>query len=175
MEIRRRRRKPRKQYIVDIKQWTQLTPSQCVRAADDRKRWKQLVSQAVVAKTIIILVNYTSRSRGFDSYVASLSRMQCARGYVSVRMRACVWCVCVCVCVCVACVCVACACVCVCIWVLTRMRMSTRINEKGFTFYPFKYPKFTAEIRRTNLTGDQNKCGRDRDHGIVARRLGGGL
>ena len=35
--------------------------------------------------------------------------------------------------------------------------------------------KFTAEIRRTNLTGDQNKCGRDRDHGIVARRLGGGL
>ena len=26
-----------------------LTPSQCVRAAEDRSRWKQLVSQAMVA------------------------------------------------------------------------------------------------------------------------------
>ena len=32
-----------------IKQWTQLTTSQCVRAAEDRSRWKQLISQAMVA------------------------------------------------------------------------------------------------------------------------------
>ena len=45
----RRRGRPRKQYIDNIKQWTQLTTSQCVRAAEDRSRWKQLVSQAMVA------------------------------------------------------------------------------------------------------------------------------
>ena len=49
VEARRRRRRPRKQYIDNIKQWTQLTTSQCVRAAEDRSRWKQLVSQAMVA------------------------------------------------------------------------------------------------------------------------------
>ena len=50
-EGRRIRGRPRKQYIDNIKQWTQL---QCnditVRtAAEDRSRWKQLVSQAMVA------------------------------------------------------------------------------------------------------------------------------
>ena len=45
----RRRGKPQKQYIDNIKQWTQLTTSQCVRAAEHRSRWKQLVSQAMVA------------------------------------------------------------------------------------------------------------------------------
>ena len=49
VEGRRRRGRPRKQYIDNIKQWTQLTTSQCVRAAEDRSRWKQLVSQAMVA------------------------------------------------------------------------------------------------------------------------------
>ena len=49
IEGRRRRGRPRKQYIDNIKQWTQLTTSQCVRAAEDRSRWKQLVSQAMVA------------------------------------------------------------------------------------------------------------------------------
>ena len=49
VEGRRRRGRPRKQYIDYIKQWTQLTTSQCVRAAEDRSRWKQLVSQAMVA------------------------------------------------------------------------------------------------------------------------------
>ena len=44
-----RRERPRKQYTDNIKQWTQLTTSQCVRAAEDRSRWKQLVSQAMVA------------------------------------------------------------------------------------------------------------------------------
>ena len=43
VEGRRRRGRPRKQYIDNIKQWTQLTTSQCVRAAEDRsssvKRW----------------------------------------------------------------------------------------------------------------------------------------
>ena len=49
VEGRRRRGRPRKQYIDNIKQWAQLTTSQCVRAAEDRSRWKQLVSQAMVA------------------------------------------------------------------------------------------------------------------------------
>ena len=49
VEGRRRRGRPRKQYIDNIKQWTQLTTSQCVRAAEDRSRWKQLISQAMVA------------------------------------------------------------------------------------------------------------------------------
>ena len=49
VEGRRRRGRPRKQYIDNIKQWTQLTTSQCVRAAEDRSRWKQLASQAMVA------------------------------------------------------------------------------------------------------------------------------
>ena len=49
VEGRRRRGRPRKQYIDNIKQWTKLTTSQCVRAAEDRSRWKQLVSQAMVA------------------------------------------------------------------------------------------------------------------------------
>ena len=49
VEGKRRRGKPRKQPIDDIKQWTQLTASQYVRAAEDRSRWKQLVSQAMVA------------------------------------------------------------------------------------------------------------------------------
>ena len=49
VEGRRRRGRPRKQYIGNIKHWTQLTTSQCVRAAEDRSRWKQLVSQAMVA------------------------------------------------------------------------------------------------------------------------------
>ena len=49
VEGRRRRGRPRKQYIDNIKQWTQLATSQCVRAAEDRSRWKQLVSQAMVA------------------------------------------------------------------------------------------------------------------------------
>ena len=46
-----RRGRPLKQYIyIDkVKQWTQLSQSQCVRAAEDRSRWKQLVSQAMVA------------------------------------------------------------------------------------------------------------------------------
>ena len=34
VEGRRRRGRPRKQYIDNIKQWTQLTTSQCVRAAE---------------------------------------------------------------------------------------------------------------------------------------------
>ena len=46
---RRRAGRPQKQYIDNIKQWTQLTTSQCVLAAEDRSRWKQLVSQAMVA------------------------------------------------------------------------------------------------------------------------------
>ena len=49
VEGRRRRGRPRKQYMDNIKQWTRLTTSQCVRAAEDRSRWKQLVSQAMVA------------------------------------------------------------------------------------------------------------------------------
>ena len=49
VEGRRRRGRPRKQYFDNIKQWTQFTTSQCVRAAEDRSRWKQLVSQAMVA------------------------------------------------------------------------------------------------------------------------------
>ena len=49
VEGRRRRGRPRKQYIDNIKQWTQLTTSECVRAAEDRSRWKQLISQAMVA------------------------------------------------------------------------------------------------------------------------------
>ena len=49
VEGRRRRGRPRKQYIDNIKQWTQFTTSQCVRAVEDRSRWKQLVSQAMVA------------------------------------------------------------------------------------------------------------------------------
>ena len=49
VEGRRRRGRPRKQYIDNIKQWTHLTTSLCVRAAGDRSRWKQLVSQAMVA------------------------------------------------------------------------------------------------------------------------------
>ena len=47
MEGRRRRGRPRKQYIDNIQQWTQLTTSQRVLAAEDRSRWKQLVSQAM--------------------------------------------------------------------------------------------------------------------------------
>ena len=43
------RGRPRKQYIDNFKQWTQLTTSQCVRAAEGRSRWKELVSQAMVA------------------------------------------------------------------------------------------------------------------------------
>ena len=49
VEGRRRRGRPRKQYIDNIEQWTQLTTSQCVRAAEDRSRWKQLVGQAMVS------------------------------------------------------------------------------------------------------------------------------
>ena len=49
VEGRRRRERPRKQYIDNINQWIQLTTSQCVRAAEVRSRWKQLVSQAMVA------------------------------------------------------------------------------------------------------------------------------
>ena len=49
VERRRRRGRPRKQYMDNIKQWTPLTTPQCVRAAEDRSRWKQLVSQAMVA------------------------------------------------------------------------------------------------------------------------------
>ena len=49
VEGRRRRGRPRKQYIDNIKQWAQSTTSQCVWAAEDRSRWKQLVSQAMVA------------------------------------------------------------------------------------------------------------------------------
>ena len=46
----RRRVRPRKQYIDNIKQWTQLTTSsQCVRATDDRSRWKELATQTMVA------------------------------------------------------------------------------------------------------------------------------
>ena len=39
LEGRRSGGRPRKQYIDNIKQWTQLKTSQCVRAAEDRKRW----------------------------------------------------------------------------------------------------------------------------------------
>ena len=49
VEGRRRRGRPRQQYIDNIKQWTQLTTSQCVRAAEYRIRWKQHVSQAMLA------------------------------------------------------------------------------------------------------------------------------
>ena len=49
VEGRRRRGRPRKQYIDNIKQWTQLPTSQCVRAAEDRSGWKRLVSQAMMA------------------------------------------------------------------------------------------------------------------------------
>ena len=49
VEGRRRCGRPRKQYIDNIKRWTQLTTSQCVLAAVDRSCWKQLVSQATVA------------------------------------------------------------------------------------------------------------------------------
>ena len=49
VEGMRRRRRPRKQYMDNIKQWTKVTTSQCVRAAEDRSRWKQLVSQVMVA------------------------------------------------------------------------------------------------------------------------------
>ena len=38
VEGRRRCGRPRKQYIDNIKQWTQLTTSHCVRAAEDRSR-----------------------------------------------------------------------------------------------------------------------------------------
>ena len=38
-----------KQYTDNIKQWTKMTTSQCVRAAEDRSRWRELVSQAMVA------------------------------------------------------------------------------------------------------------------------------
>ena len=54
VEGRRRRGRPRKQYIDNIKQWTQLTTSQWVRAAEDRSRWKQLVSQAMVVNDHIL-------------------------------------------------------------------------------------------------------------------------
>ena len=46
---RRIRGRPRKQYMDNIKQWTKMTTLQCVRTAEDRSRWKQLVSQAMVA------------------------------------------------------------------------------------------------------------------------------
>ena len=49
VEGRRRRGRPRKQDIANIKQWTQLTTSQCIRAAEYRSRWKRLISQAMVA------------------------------------------------------------------------------------------------------------------------------
>ena len=49
VEGMRRRGRPRQQYTDNIKEWTQLTTSQCVRAAEDRSRWNQLVSKVMVA------------------------------------------------------------------------------------------------------------------------------
>ena len=46
---RRRRGRPLKQFVDRIKQWTKMATSQCVWAAEDRSRWKELVSQAMVA------------------------------------------------------------------------------------------------------------------------------
>ena len=40
----RRRGRSRKQYRDNIKQWTKMTTSQCVWAAEDRSRWKEIVS-----------------------------------------------------------------------------------------------------------------------------------
>ena len=49
VEGRGRCGRPWKQYMDNIKQWTKVTTSQCVRAAEDRSRWKPLVSQVMVA------------------------------------------------------------------------------------------------------------------------------
>ena len=34
----------------NIKQWTEMRTSQCVQAAEDRSRWKEIVSEVMVAK-----------------------------------------------------------------------------------------------------------------------------
>ena len=39
VEGRRRRGRPRKRYIDNMKQWTQMTTPQCVPAAEDSSRW----------------------------------------------------------------------------------------------------------------------------------------
>ena len=58
----------RKQYIDNIKQWTNMTASQCIWAAEDGIRWNELDRQAMVAndqtssaenkkKSAIVLLN----------------------------------------------------------------------------------------------------------------------
>ena len=54
VEGRRRRGRPWKQFMDNIKQWRK----QCVRAAEDRSRWKEIVRQVLVANNQIC--SYTS-------------------------------------------------------------------------------------------------------------------